>query len=78
MRKIAGPHAAIIGLGNRGNIYARLIKHFGGHGSAGVDPSAYRRQQIAQLFPGVMLFESWQELFDNPQTRPTVDCLVNV
>lgn len=76
MRKIARPHAAIIGLGNRGNIYARLIKHFGGDVSVGVDPLAYRRQQIAQLFPRVTLFESWQELFDTRQTRPTIDCLV--
>ena len=76
MSKIAGPHAAVIGLGNRGNIYARLIKHFGGNVSVGVDPSAYRRQQIAQLFPGVTLFESWQELFANKHTRPTIDCLV--
>lgn len=76
MRKNARPHAAIVGLGNRGNIYARLIKHFGGQVSVGVDPSAYRRQQIAQLFPGVTLFESWQELFDSDQTRPPIDCLV--
>ncbi|ETW95985.1 MAG: hypothetical protein ETSY1_28415 [Candidatus Entotheonella factor] len=76
MSKIATPHAAIIGLGNRGYIYAQLIKHFGGHVSVGVDPSAYRRAQLAQLFPGAMLFESWQELFDMHQERPRIDCLV--
>jgi len=76
MRQAAWPHVAIIGLGNRGKIYARLIKHFGATVSIGVDPSMYRRQQIAQLFPDVTLFESWQELFRTQDKKPIIDCLV--
>ncbi len=76
MKQTAWPHVAIIGLGNRGHIYAQLIKHFGGHVSVGVDPSAYRRQQIAELFPDARLFESWQALFATSQARQMMDCLV--